>query len=61
MHRIHRDIKSDNILISEKGNVKIGKTINKRNIDNFLGDFGFSAQLTTERRKRNTSNGTTYW
>eukprot|EP01126_Amoeba_proteus_P049663 TRINITY_DN5820_c0_g1_i14.p1 TRINITY_DN5820_c0_g1~~TRINITY_DN5820_c0_g1_i14.p1 ORF type:complete len:606 (-),score=131.54 TRINITY_DN5820_c0_g1_i14:396-2213(-) len=48
MHVIHRDIKSDNILLNQKGAVKIG-------------DFGFSAQLTTSRRKRTTANGTAYW
>eukprot|EP01127_Copromyxa_protea_P017856 TRINITY_DN5500_c0_g1_i1.p1 TRINITY_DN5500_c0_g1~~TRINITY_DN5500_c0_g1_i1.p1 ORF type:complete len:399 (+),score=52.14 TRINITY_DN5500_c0_g1_i1:342-1538(+) len=48
MHRIHRDIKSDNILLTGNGCVKIG-------------DFGFATQLTTERRKCNTSNGTCYW
>lgn len=26
-----------------------------------LGDFGFAAQLTKERQKRDTISGTTYW
>jgi len=47
-HRIHRDIKSDNLLISSAGQVKIA-------------DFGYAAQLSKEKKKRNTVVGTPYW
>jgi len=47
-HRIHRDIKSDNILIGPKGEVK-------------LADFGNAIQLTQQRQKRATFCGTCYW
>ena len=46
--RIHRDIKSDNILINFSGEIKIC-------------DLGFAAQLTNEDQQRKTLAGTPCW
>lgn len=48
LHRIHRDIKSDNILLNSAGAIKIA-------------DFGYAAQLTENKTKRTTIVGTPYW
>lgn len=45
---VHRDIKSDNILLNSKGDIK-------------LADFGYATQLTSQRRQTVSKVGTVCW
>jgi hypothetical protein len=45
---MHRDIKSENILVKGTGEIKIA-------------DFGFTVQLTKDRPKRSSTVGSPYW
>lgn len=62
---IHRDIKSDNILLSMDGNIKLSELSLSRllvDVSNMsLADFGFCAQINEAQNKRTTMVGTPYW
>jgi protein-serine/threonine kinase len=61
---IHRDIKSDNVLLDSQGRVKISKSVvfsPFRHTDRLAADFGFCAKLTDQKSKRATMVGTPYW
>jgi len=70
LHRhgvIHRDIKSDNVLLSMQGDIKLSKYWFEqwekfRHSINLPADFGFCAQISDPNHaKRTTMVGTPYW
>lgn len=65
---IHRDIKSDNILLSMEGNIKLSKSYivgshgyKKKTDPVETADFGFCATINEAHNKRTTMVGTPYW
>ena len=64
---IHRDIKSDNILLSMDGNIKLSKFTSAKlrkcewDANKKAADFGFCAQINESHNKRTTMVGTPYW
>jgi p21-activated kinase 1 len=76
LHRhgvIHRDIKSDNVLLSLNGDIKLSTShplsyshllcfVSRRSLTwRSLADFGFCAQISEGNAKRTTMVGTPYW
>ena len=61
--KIHRDIKSGNLLLTTKGEVKLGaiSEICCCCFESCTADFGVSAELTNTLSKRKTVIGTPYW
>jgi p21-activated kinase 1 len=71
LHRhqvIHRDIKSDNVLLSMNGDIKLSEWRGFECFSffffvygGFVADFGFCAQISEANSKRTTMVGTPYW